>query len=232
LGTGKKEQEAQAPSPGKPGVTHRPSEGDRARRPRARQLGIKIGRYPPGRYNAITDVPGIRVGHATLVSGTGKLRAGKGPVRTGVTAILPNRGDVFHERVVGSTFILNGAGEVSGLTQVNEWGLIETPIFLTNTLSVGTCSAATVEYLVGRYPGIGVEHDVVIPVVGECDDSWLNDASGQHIKAKHVFEAIENASGGVVAVEPVWLPATSRAASGPPLASFHNRRVGTWSASS
>jgi len=199
LGTGKKEEKGQAVSAGKPGVTSRPSEGGRARRPRARQLGIKIGRYPPGRHNAITDVPGVRVGHATLVSGTGKLRAGKGPVRTGVTAILPNRGNIFLERVVGSTFILNGAGEVSGLTQINEWGLIETPIFLTNTLSVGTCSAATVEYLVGQYPGIGIEQDVVIPVVGECDDSWLNDAGGQHIKAKHVFEAIENASGGVVA---------------------------------
>jgi D-aminopeptidase len=174
------------------------SSGDRKGRSRARKLGIKIGQYPPGRYNAITDVTGVRVGHATLISGTGPLRAGKGPVRTGVTAILPNEGNIFLERVVGSCFILNGAGEISGLTQVNEWGLIETPILLTNTLSVGICSAANVEYLVGKYPGIGVEHDVVIPVVGECDDSWLNDAGGQHIKAKHVFEAIESASGGPV----------------------------------
>jgi D-aminopeptidase len=165
---------------------------------RARKLGIRVGRYPAGRYNAITDVPGVRVGHATLIAGTGPLRVGKGPVRTGVTAILPNEGNIFQERVVGSGFILNGAGEVSGLTQVNEWGLIETPILLTNTLSVGICSAATVEYLVRRYPGIGVEHDVVIPVVGECDDSWLNDAGGQHIQAKHVFEAIENAAPGPV----------------------------------
>ena len=165
---------------------------------RARQLGIRIGQYPPGRYNAITDVPGVRVGHTTLISGTGPLRVGKGPVRTGVTAILPNRGNIFLDRVVGSAFILNGAGEVSGLMQVNEWGLIETPILLTNTLSVGMCSTATVEYLVKKYPGIGVEHDVVIPVVGECDDSWLNDAGGQHIKAKHVFEAIESAAGGPV----------------------------------
>jgi D-aminopeptidase len=168
------------------------------RRPRVRELGIQIGRYPPGRHNAITDVPGVRVGHTTLVSGKGPLRVGKGPVRTGVTAILPNGGNIFLERVVGSGFILNGAGEVSGLTQMNEWGLIETPILLTNTLSVGTCSAATVEYLLGQYPGIGVEHDVVIPIVGECDDSWLNDAGGRHIKAQHVFQAIESAVGGPV----------------------------------
>ncbi len=173
-------------------------DAEKKRPPRARQLGIRIGRYTPGRYNAITDVPGVRVGHTTLVSGKGPLRVGKGPVRTGVTAILPNRGNIFLERIVGSGFILNGAGEVSGLTQVNEWGLIETPILLTNTLSVGVCSTATVEYLVRQYPGIGVEHDVVIPVVGECDDSWLNDAGGQHIKSQHVFAAIENAAGGPV----------------------------------
>ncbi len=194
-----KRKKAKAVPSEKPAPPSRGARKDDGGRPRARQLGIKIGRYPPGRYNAITDVPGVRVGHATLVSGTGLLRVGKGPVRTGVTAILPNEGNIFLERVVGSGFILNGAGEVSGVTQVNEWGLIETPILLTNTLSVGTCSTAVVEYLVGQYPGIGVEHDVVIPVVGECDDSWLNDAGGQHIKAKHVFEAIGNAASGPVA---------------------------------
>jgi len=168
------------------------------KRLRIRQLGISIGRYPPGRCNAITDVPGVRVGHTTLINGSGPLVVGKGPVRTGVTAILPNGADIFQERVVGSGFILNGAGEMSGLTQVMEWGLIETPILLTNTLSVGVCSAATVEYMVKKYPGIGIEHDVIIPVVGECDDSWLNDSGGQHITADHVFEAINTAKGGAV----------------------------------
>ncbi|MCB9703274.1 MAG: P1 family peptidase [Myxococcales bacterium] len=167
-------------------------------RVRARQLGIRIGHYRPGRYNSITDVSGVRVGHATLVRGEGPLHVGEGPVRTGVTAILPNNGDIFHNRVVGSGFILNGAGEVSGLTQVMEWGLFETPLLLTNTLSVGACSEALVKYMVGRYPSIGNEHDVIIPVVGECDDSWLNDAAGRHVRTEHVYRAISTAAAGFV----------------------------------
>jgi D-aminopeptidase len=169
-------------------------------RVRARELGIPIGRFKPGRWNAITDVAGVKVGHATIVRGAaGPLRVGKGPVRTGVTAILPNQGQVFVERVVGGGFILNGAGEVSGLTQVLEWGLLETPIFLTNTLSVGAVSDAAVKWMVERYPGIGAEHDVIIPVVGECDDSWLNDIAGRHVKEEHVAEALAAASDGPVA---------------------------------
>ena len=159
---------------------------------RARELGIVIGEYKTGRHNAITDVPGVLVGHATV-------HHDRGPARTGVTAILPNSGNIYQSRVVGSGFVLNGAGEVSGLTQVMEWGLIETPILLTNTLSVGKVSEATVKYMVGRYPGIGQEEDVVIPVVGECDDSWLNDIAGQHINDEHVYEAIRTASSGPVA---------------------------------
>ncbi len=170
----------------------------RTRRVRARKLGIEIGRFAPGRYNAITDVTGVRVGHSTVFHGEGPLVPGKGPARTGVTAILPNGNNIFENRVIGSGFILNGAGEVSGLTQVLEWGLIETPIVLTNTMSVGTCSEAVVKYMVDRYPGIGDEHDVVIPVVGECDDSWLNDAAGRHVRHEHVLEAIESARNGPV----------------------------------
>lgn len=165
---------------------------------RLRQLGIKIGSYPTGRYNAITDVPGVLVGHSTIIHGKGVLNVGQGPIRTGVTAILPKPG-IFLDRVVGSGFILNGAGEISGLTQVMEWGLIETPILLTNTLSVGTCSEAVVRHMLEKYPGIGTEHDVVIPLVGECDDSWLNDVAGGHVQDEHVIEAMENASGGPVA---------------------------------
>lgn len=167
-------------------------------RRRLRQLGIALGRYSPGRFNAITDVPGVRVGHSTIIRGRGKLRPGRGPARTGVTAILPNAGNIFSDRVMGSAFVLNGAGEVSGLTQVVEWGLIETPIMLTNTLSVGSVSEGAVRYLVEHNPGIGDTYDVVIPVVGECDDSWLNDAAGHHVRAEHVFEALTNASGGAV----------------------------------
>jgi D-aminopeptidase len=166
-------------------------------RRRLRELGISLGHYLPGRYNAITDVPGVLVGHSTLIEGDGPLVAGVGPVRTGVTAILPNR-DVFEERVVGSGFILHGAGEISGLTQVMEWGLIETPLLLTTTLSVGTCVDALIDWMLEAHPGIGHEHEVIIPVVGECDDSWLNDAAGRHVTAKHVYEALASARSGVV----------------------------------
>jgi D-aminopeptidase len=175
-------------------VSQRPSEP----RFRARDLGVSLGRFKTGRYNAITDVQGVLVGHSTAVRGAGSLKPGRGPVRTGVTAILPNSGNIFDERVIGGGFILNGAGEVSGLTQMMEWGLIETPVLLTNTLSVGAVSDATVKYMVERYPGIGDEHDVIIPLVGECDDSWLNDIAGRHVKESHVYEAIQTASDGPV----------------------------------
>jgi D-aminopeptidase len=166
---------------------------------RARDLGIGLGRYKTGKWNAITDVDGVKVGHSTIIRGAGQLRVGKGPVRTGVTAILPNPANVFQERVVGGGFILNGAGEVSGMTQLLEWGLIETPIFLTNTLSVGAVSDAAVKGMIERFPGIGDEHDVIIPLVGECDDSWLNDIAGRHVKEEHVSEALRTATDGPVA---------------------------------
>jgi D-aminopeptidase len=165
----------------------------------ARKLGIRIGRFKRGRYNAITDVKGVLVGHATILLGRGPRRVGRGPVRTGVTAILPRAGNVFENRVVGGAFVLNGAGEVSGLTQVTEWGLIETPIVLTNTHSVGDCSSAVVDYMVETYPSVLEAEDVIIPVVGECDDSWLNDTAGRHVTAEHVRAAIRDADGGRVA---------------------------------
>jgi D-aminopeptidase len=170
-----------------------------APRVRARDLGISLGRYKPGKWNAITDVAGVRVGHSTLIRGSGALKVGKGPVRTGVTAILPNTTNIFAERVVGGGFVLNGAGEVSGMTQLLEWGLVETPIFLTNTLSVGAVSDGAVKWMVDRYPGIGDVHDVIIPLVGECDDSWLNDIAGRHVREEHVAEALRTASDGPVA---------------------------------
>jgi D-aminopeptidase len=165
---------------------------------RARDLGVPLGRFKTGRWNAITDVAGVKVGHSTIIRGHGALAVGRGPVRTGVTAILPNPSNVFQERVVGGGFILNGAGEVSGMTQLMEWGLIETPIFLTNTLSVGAVSDTAVKWMVEKFPGIGGEHDVIIPLVGECDDSWLNDIAGRHVREEHVYEAISSASDGPV----------------------------------
>lgn len=171
----------------------------RVPRVRARELGISLGRFRPGKFNAITDVEGVLVGHSTIIQGEGPLVVGAGPVRTGVTAIMPNQANIFMERLAGGAFVLNGAGEVSGLTQVVEWGLIETPILLTNTMSVGAVSDAVARYMVDRHPGIGDEHDVIIPVVGECDDSYLNDISGRHVKRQHVLEAISQARSGPVA---------------------------------
>jgi D-aminopeptidase len=168
-------------------------------RPRARELGVPLGRFRPGRWNAITDVEGVKVGHCTVVRGSGVLRPGKGPVRTGVSCILPGSQNVFAERVVGGGFVLNGAGEMSGMTQLLEWGLLETPIFLTNTLSVGAVGDAAVKWMVEHNPGIGLQQDVIIPLVGECDDSWLNDVAGRHVKEQHVYEAIQSASDGPVA---------------------------------
>jgi D-aminopeptidase len=168
-------------------------------RVRARALELPLGRFRPGKYNAITDVEGVLVGHTTIIRGEGRLRPGQGPVRTGVTAILPSHGNIFMERLHGGSFVLNGAGEVSGLTQVMEWGLLETPILLTNTMSVGAVSDAVARTMVERYPGIGDEHDVIIPVVGECDDSWLNDIAGVHVHEDHVRAAIAGAASGAVA---------------------------------
>ncbi len=166
-------------------------------RARLRDLGFSIGRFPIGPWNAITDVGGVRVGHTTLIEGEGPLDVGHGPVRTGVTAVLPNA-DIFGQRTVAGSFVLNGAGEVSGLTQVQEWGLLETPILLTNTMSVGKVSDAVVKWMTKRWPKIGNEEDVVIPLVGECDDSWLNDAVGRHVRSEHIYKAIEQAASGPV----------------------------------
>ncbi|MGZ6077166.1 MAG: P1 family peptidase, partial [Myxococcaceae bacterium] len=165
-----------------------------APRVRARALDLPLGRYRPGRFNAITDVDGVLVGHTTLIAGDGPLRPGKGPVRTGVTAIVPSGGNIFMERLHGGGFVLNGAGEVSGMTQVMEWGLLETPILLTNTMSVGVVSDAMARLMVEQHPGIGDEHDVIIPVVGECDDSWLNDITGRHVREEHVRSAVASAT--------------------------------------
>lgn len=162
---------------------------DAAPRQRLRELGVKIGRFEPGPWNAITDVQGVRVGHCSVLDGS---------ARTGVTAILPNNDDIFARRLLGGAFILNGAGEMSGLIQLQEWGLLETPILLTNTLAVGQASSALVEHMVRRHPRIGSDHDVIIPLVGECDDSFVNDIAGQHIKHEHVHEALDTARSGPV----------------------------------
>jgi D-aminopeptidase len=168
------------------------------RRPRIRDLGVAIGPYPTGPHNAITDVPGVRIGHVTKVHGEGELVSGRGPVRTGVTAVLPASGDVFQKRLFAAGYVLNGAGEMTGLSQIEEWGLCETPILLCNTMAVGRVADATVAWMTRRHPTIGREEDVVIPVVGECDDSYLNDAVGRHVTESDVWTALETTRSGAV----------------------------------
>ena len=167
------------------------------RRPRARDLGIRIGRLEPGEHNAITDVPGVRVGHTTLISGEGPLRVGTGPVRTGVTVVLPHDGDVWTEPVFAGSHRLNGNGELTGLEWIREAGLLAGGIGLTNTHSVGVVHDALIEAAIraGR-----PENDFwSLPVVGETYDGALNDINGFHVRPEHLHAALAAASGGPVA---------------------------------
>lgn len=161
-------------------------------KPRARDLGIPF-EGKPGRFNAITDVKGVEVGHKTLICGEGKLIVGKGPVRTGVTAILP-RGKQSLNPVFAAWFSLNGNGEMTGTTWIEESGVMEGPVVITNTHSVGVARDAVVEWQVKRDPDISWS----LPVVAETWDGFLNDINGFHVKKKHVFEALDTAKGGRV----------------------------------
>jgi D-aminopeptidase len=167
-------------------------------RPRARELGIAPGTLPAGPLNAITDVPGVRVGHCTVSWGGPELPSGSGPARTGVTAIFPHDGDLWRERVVAGAFAANGVGEVIGISAIREWGLIETPVMLTNSQSAGAVYDATVRWMMDRDPGVGIE-DAAMPVVGECDDGFLNDLRGMHVHEEHVRQALDSAAAGPVA---------------------------------
>jgi len=155
-------------------------------RARARDFGIKIGIYETGRYNAITDVTGVKVGHVTLNSGDN--------VRTGVTSIIP-RDDIWVNKLFAASYIINGNGEATGIAWINEAGWIEAPIMLTNTLSVGRVHDGVVQYMIKRYP----DDYVVLPIVAECYDGMLNDIGGLHVTAEHAIEAIEKATDGPVA---------------------------------
>ena len=167
-------------------------------RPRAREIGIRIGEFNPRGFNAITDVEGVLVGHTTLIEGHGALEIGKGPIRTGVTAILPHPRNLIDEPVEAAHFVFNGAGTTSGLSLIDEFGQIETPILLTNTFSVGAVYDAVTRYLIKTAFNGGKNPRWFNPTVGETYDGGLNDAAGLHIKAEHVFAAIENAKSGNV----------------------------------
>lgn len=166
-------------------------------RVRARALGIVVGSYDPGPLNAITDVAGVKVGHTTLLRGEGPLKPGQGPVRTGVTVVIP-RDDVWHKKVPAGSFVLNGTGEMTGLAWVAESGFLEYPIALTNTLNVPRVTNGVMSWMIAHYPEIGITDDTLTPVVAECDDSRLNDIQGRHVSEADVVKTLDSASSGVV----------------------------------
>jgi L-aminopeptidase/D-esterase-like protein len=159
---------------------------------KARALGIPLS-GTPGKHNAITDVPGVEVGHCTIIEGNGDLVVGKGPIRTGVTAILP-RGKTYDPCFAG-WYSLNGNGEMTGTTWIEESGFLEGPIMLTNTHSVGTVRDALIkwQYEQGLYDSFWEDNFFLLPVVAETFDGMLNDINGFHVKEKHVYEALSNA---------------------------------------
>ena len=155
---------------------------------RSRDFGLKIGVLFPGKLNSITDVAGVRVGHATLSEGSS--------VRTGVTAIIPHEGNVFQDKVPAAVYVGNGFGKLAGSTQVIELGNIETPIILTNTLGVSTAMDAVVEYTLNLKGNENVQS--VNAVVGETNDGYLNDIRARHVKKQHVLDAIDKAKTGAI----------------------------------
>src|SRR6266699_9382 len=157
-------------------------------RPRASDLGLKLGILPTGPLNAITDVAGVEVGHTTIIRGD--------DVRTGITAILPHKGNLFREKVSGAVFVGNAFGKLFGSTQVNELGEIETPILLTSTLAVPRVADGVIDYMLAM-PG---NEDVqsINPLVGETNDGWLNDIRARRITPTDVAEAIRGGKGGAV----------------------------------
>ncbi|WP_028551594.1 P1 family peptidase [Paenibacillus sp. UNC451MF] len=155
---------------------------------RFRDYGFAVGKLPTGKYNSITDVRGVAVGHVTLnmnLSGTS--------VRTGVTAILPHPGNPFREKVVAAAHIINGFGKTTGLVQLNELGTLESPIMLTNTFSVPAVTEGTLQYMMAMDEGIGDQDGSLNVVTGECNDKLLNDMRGLHVRPEHAVEAIRQA---------------------------------------
>ncbi len=168
-------------------------------RKRASDLGITIGRLERGPLNAITDVPGVKVGHETIISGDGPLVVGEGPVRTGVTVVWPHSdGPIADDPVYGGYHQLNGNGEMTGIAWLQESGLVTTPIAITNTASVGVVRDALIAYDRDRFTYTR-EPDFHLPLVGETYDGWLSDINGFHVTKEHLYAAADAAKGGPVA---------------------------------
>jgi D-aminopeptidase len=163
-------------------------------RKRARDYGVRIGHRPTGPLNSITDVRGVRVGHATVVRDPSDAR--DGAVRTGVTTVFPHERPVWRERVYAGTHILNGYGELIGINQIEEWGLLQTPIVLTSSLAIGKAYDATVKWIARR--DAGTSSDAPMPVVTECDDSFLSDVLEFPLQDDDVFAALDGAADGPV----------------------------------
>ena len=167
-------------------------------KPRSRDLGVPFD-GTPGPLNAITDVSGVTVGHTTLISGEGKLQIGKGPVRTGVTAVLPRGKNSMNDAVMAGWWSLNGNGEMTGTTWVEESGFLEGPVMITNTHSVGVVRDAVIQWRVTHGQPDPTGYWWSLPVVAETWDGWLNDINGFHVKPEDVFHAIDSAAPGPVA---------------------------------
>ena len=174
-----------------------PAQDKPSAKPRARDLGVPFD-GAPGPLNAITDVSGVTVGHTTLISGDGKLQIGKGPVRTGVTAVLPRGKDTMSNPVFAGWWSLNGNGEMTGTTWVEESGFLEGPVMITNTHSVGVVRDAVIQWRVNHGQPDPTGYWWSLPVVAETWDGWLNDINGFHVKPEDTFHAIDSAHGGSV----------------------------------
>ncbi|MDI7275424.1 MAG: P1 family peptidase [Anaerolineae bacterium] len=161
------------------------------KRPSPREAGLRLGTLPTGPGNAITDVAGVRVGHASVIEGQ--------DVRTGVTVVLPHGGNLFREKVVAAAHTINGFGKPCGLEQIRELGTLESPIALTSTLNVPRVADGLLTWMLAQDEGIARQTSTVNVVVGECNDAYLNDARGRHVREEHVLAALNGASAGPVA---------------------------------
>src|SRR3990172_3897451 len=167
-------------------------------RPRCRELGVRLGILEPGARNTIADVGEVRVGHVSLVSGEGKLVPGRGPVRTGVTVIVPHPGNVWRDRPKAMWDTINGCGELTSAVEMREFGVIETPIGLTNTMCVGNVGTGLIEAALEANPDAAIDESTGVPTGSEGDDSALNDARGLHLQPHHVKDALAAAGEEVV----------------------------------